>query len=243
MSLGRVFIGTSGWHYKHWLGLFYPQKFPPNQMLQFYAQHFDTVELNNSFYHLPLPSSFDKWRESTPRGFVFSVKGSRFITHMKKLKDPQSSTEKFFDRVDRLERKLGPILFQLPPHWKVNLERLDEFLAELPREHRYVFEFRDESWLVRETFELLKKFNAAFCIHDLANTRTPLEITTDFTYIRFHGPGEAKYQGSYSKRELNEWAKRIDDWRSKLKGVYVYFNNDIGGHAVSNAKTLKELTS
>lgn len=238
---GKIFIGTSGWHYKHWLGLFYPEKFPPNQMLEFYAQHFDTVELNNSFYHLPLPSSFDKWRESTRRDFVFSVKGSRFITHMKKLKDPQSSTEKFFDRVDRLERKLGPILFQLPPHWKLNLERLDEFLTELPRENRYAFEFRDESWLVREAFEVLRRFNAAFCIHDLANMQTPLEITADFTYIRFHGPGEAKYQGSYSKQELRDWAKRISGWRSELKGVYVYFNNDIGGHAVWNAKTLKEL--
>lgn len=240
---GRVFIGTSGWHYKHWLGLFYPEKFPPNQMLEFYAEHFDTVELNNSFYHLPLPSSFEKWRASTQRGFVFSVKGSRFITHMKKLKDPQSSTEKFFDRVDRLEQKLGPILFQLPPHWKLNLERLEEFVAKLPREHRYVFEFRDDSWLVREAFDVLKKFNAAFCIHDLANMRTPVEITADFTYIRFHGPGEAKYQGSYSKQELREWAKRISGWRSQLKGVYVYFNNDIGGHAVLNAKTLKELVT
>jgi uncharacterized protein YecE (DUF72 family) len=238
---GGVFIGTSGWHYKHWLGLFYPPKFPANQMLEFYAQHFDTVELNNSFYHLPLPSSFDRWRDSTRANFVFAVKGSRFITHMKKLKDPESSTERFFNVTERLERKLGPILFQLPPHWKLNLERLELFLAALPREHRYAVEFRDESWLAKESFDLLRKFNTGFCIHDLANMQTPLEITADFTYIRFHGPGEAKYQGSYSRKQLNEWADRIRAWRSKLKGIYVYFNNDIGGHAVWNAKTLKEL--
>jgi uncharacterized protein YecE (DUF72 family) len=241
MAVGRVFIGTSGWHYKQWLGLFYPEKFPTNQMLEFYARHFDTVELNNSFYHLPLPLSFDKWRDSTPRNFVFAVKGSRFITHMKKLKDPESSSEKFFHVVERLEEKLGPILFQLPPHWKINLERLEEFLRSLPSVHRYAFEFRDESWLLNDTFELLKRFNAAFCIHDLASMRRPLEITADFTYIRFHGPGEAKYQGSYSKRELKEWADRIGGWRRQLKGIHVYFNNDIGGHAVWNAKTLKEL--
>jgi uncharacterized protein YecE (DUF72 family) len=240
---GKVFIGTSGWHYKHWLGLFYPQKFPADQMLEFYTKHFDTVELNNSFYHLPLSSSFDNWRESTPRGFVFAVKASRFITHMKKLKDPRASTQKFFDGAERLGRKLGPILFQLPPNWKLNLERLEEFLKSLPPGHRYVFEFRDESWLVKDAFELLRKFNAAFCIHDLANMRTPLEITADFTYIRFHGPGQAKYQGSYTNRELKEWAKRITNWRSQLKAVYVYFNNDIGGHAVWNAQTLKELVS
>lgn len=241
MALGRVFIGTSGWHYKHWLGLFYPEKFPINQMLAFYAQHFDTVELNNTFYHLPLPSSFDKWRESTPRDFVFAVKGSRFITHMKKLKDPESSTQKFFDGAERLEGKLGPILFQLPPRWKLNVERLKQFLESLPSGHRYVFEFRDESWLVKEAFDVLRQFNAAFCIHDLANMRTPLEITANFTYIRFHGPGEAKYQGSYSNRELQEWAERISDWRSELKGIHVYFNNDIGGHAVWNAQALREL--
>lgn len=241
MASGKVFIGTSGWHYKHWLGLFYPEKFPANRMLDFYARHFDTVELNNSFYHLPLPSSFDRWRQSTPRKFVFAVKGSRFTTHMKKLKDPESSTEKFFHAVEHLEQKLGPILFQLPPRWKINLERLEEFLTALPGEHQYAFEFRDESWLVQESFDVLRRFNAAFCIHDLANIRTPLEITSDFTYIRFHGPGEAKYQGSYSKKELREWANRVNDWRRSLEGVYIYFNNDVGGHAVWNAQTLKQL--
>jgi uncharacterized protein YecE (DUF72 family) len=238
---GRVFIGTSGWHYKHWLGLFYPEKLPPEKMLGFYAQHFDTVELNNSFYHLPLVSSVDNWRAITQPGFVFAVKGSRFITHMKKLKDPKPSSRKFFHVVDRLQRKLGPILFQLPPRWKMNLERLRAFLKALPPKHRYAFEFRDDSWLVKEAFDVLREFNAAFCIHDLASMQTPLEITADFTYVRFHGPGEAKYQGSYSRKELNYWAKQIKEWRKDLKRIYVYFNNDIGGHAVRNALQLKKL--
>jgi uncharacterized protein YecE (DUF72 family) len=131
--------------------------------------------------------------------------------------------------------------FSFRPVWKLNADRLKEFLKALPPEHRYAFEFRDESWLVKDAFEVLREFNAAFCIHDLAKMQTPLEITADFTYVRFHGPGEAKYRGSYSRRELTGWAERINDWRRKLKGIYVYFNNDIGGHAVKNALTLREL--
>ncbi|MFN2530322.1 MAG: DUF72 domain-containing protein [Pyrinomonadaceae bacterium] len=238
---GKVFIGTSGWHYKHWLGLFYPEKFRPNQMLEFYAHHFNTVELNNSFYHLPRLTAFDNWHDSTPRGFVFAVKGSRFITHMKKLKDPESSTDKFFLGAERLQEKLGPILFQLPPHWKLNLQRLDEFLRSLPNGHRYAFEFRDASWLVNDLYELLRQHNAAFCIHDLAGQQTPLEVTADFTYVRFHGPGEAKYAGSYSTEALRVWAKRVKEWKNHSGGIYMYFNNDIGGHAPKNALELKEL--
>lgn len=240
---GNVYIGTSGWHYKHWFGLFYPDKLPAKEMLSFYAQHFSTVELNNTFYNLPAASTFEMWRETSPVNFTFAVKGSRFITHMKKLKDPRSSTAKFFAGVEILGEKLGPILFQLPPRWNLNIERLAEFLESLPKEHLYVFEFRDPSWLVREVFELLRKHNAAFCIHDLAGEQTPLEITSDFTYIRFHGPGKAKYAGSYSPAQLKEWADRIGRWRRELSGVYVYFNNDIGGHAFRNAKQLTELVT
>lgn len=237
---GAVHIGTSGWHYKHWLGSFYPAELPTREMLKFYTQHFSTVELNNTFYNLPKPSAFETWREKTPESFLFAVKGSRFITHMKKLKDPDSSTQKFFDGVERLGPKLGPILFQLPPRWNLNIERLAQFLESLPREHRYVFEFRDASWLVQEVYVLLREHKAAFCIHDLAGEQSPLEITADFTYIRFHGPGKAKYAGSYSTSQLKEWAKRIGEWRRELSEVYVYFNNDIGGHAVNNARQLAE---
>jgi uncharacterized protein YecE (DUF72 family) len=210
-------------------------------MLHFYAQHFDTVELNNTFYRLPAPATFDSWRDHSPTRFLFAVKGSRFITHMKKLKDPESSTAKFFLGAERLGNKLGPILFQLPPHWNVNLERLSNFLGVLPTSHRYVIEFRDQSWLIKEVFEVLRQHNAAFCIHDLGGQQTPLEITANFTYLRFHGPGSAKYIGSYSQQALQQWAEKIAVWQERLAAVYVYFNNDIGGAAVRNAAELKRL--
>ncbi len=239
---GKVRIGTSGWHYKHWLdGVFYPAGTRTSEMFQFYARHFDTVEINNSFYRLPTAATFDNWRESSPPNFCYAVKGSRFITHMKKLKDPQSSSAKFFLAADRLERKLGPILFQLPPRWKVNIERLEEFLRTLPDEHRYVIEVRDESWLIPDVYDVLRKNNVAFCIHDFADMKVPREITADFTYIRFHGPTSAKYWGSYPDRELHAWADQIKQWRRKLSSVYAYFNNDPEGAAVRNALTLKEL--
>ena len=240
----KIWIGTSGWHYKHWLDdVFYPAGTPPSRMFDFYAQHFDTVEINNSFYHLPSAKTFDNWRESSPPKFLFAVKGSRFITHMKKLKDPQLSSEKFFLVADRLGRKLGPILFQLPPRWKVNVDRLAEFLESLPPRHKYVIEIRDESWLVPEVYALLRRHKTAFCIHDFADMKIPHEITANFTYIRFHGPTSAKYFGSYSSEQLREWAKRIEDWSQSLSAIYVYFNNDPGGEAVKNAKELKQLVS
>jgi len=240
----KIFIGTSGWHYKHWLnGVFYPAGTTGSEMFEFYARHFNTVEINNSFYRLPTAKTFDAWRESAPRDFVFAVKASRFMTHMKKLKDAKRTSEKFFLVADRLEKKLGPILFQLPPRWKVNVERLAEFLEALPDKHRYAFEFRDESWIVPEVFRLLRKYNAAFCVHDFEEMKIPIEVTADFAYVRFHGPTSAKYWGSYSKAELRKWAQRIDGWRAELSAVYVYFNNDPEGAAVRNALTLKELAS
>jgi uncharacterized protein YecE (DUF72 family) len=168
------------------------------------------------------------------------VKGSRFTTHMKKLKDPQSSSEKFFHVADRLGPKLGPVLFQLPPRWKLNLERLDEFLRALPTEHQYVVEVRNETWLVPEVYETLRKYNAAFCIHDFSDMKVPREITADFTYIRFHGPTRAKYWGSYSDRALRTWADWINEHRRKLSAIYAYFNNDPEGAAVRNALALKQ---
>lgn len=238
---GVVRIGTSGWHYKHWLGQFYPAKLAPKEMFRFYSLHFDTVELNNTFYRLPTPVTFESWRDNSPDNFLYAVKASRFITHMKKLKDPESSTVKFFDGAERMGEKLGPILFQLPPRWRVDIERLSNFLEALPEEHRYVIEIRDESWLVRDVYDVLRKFNVAFCIHDLSNMQTPLEVTADFTYMRFHGPGAAKYRGSYSDSALRGWAERISEWRDSKVDSYAYFNNDIGGHAITNAQTLKQL--
>lgn len=238
---GKTHIGTSGWHYKHWIGSFYPADISSNQMFAFYAKHFDTVEINNTFYRLPKSETFDAWRDNSPAKFQYAVKASRFITHMKKLKDPETSAAKFFVAAEHLERKLGPILFQLPPRWNFDAGRLAEFLEALPANQRYVIEFRDESWLRPQAFALLRKHNVAFCIHDLGQMQTPLEVTADFTYLRFHGPGRAKYCGSYSETDLREWASRIDEWRRQLSGVYVYFNNDVGGWAVKNAETLLSL--
>jgi uncharacterized protein YecE (DUF72 family) len=237
----KILIGTSGWHYKHWIGVFYPPGTRGSEMFEFYARHFNTVEINNSFYRLPLATTFDTWRESSPDRFCFAVKASRFITHMKKLKDPESSSAKFFLVAERLQQKLGPILFQLPPRWKVNVERFSEFLASLPKGHRYVIEFRDESWFVTPVFELLRQYNVGFCIHDFADMKVPNEITADFTYVRFHGPTSAKYFGSYSNDQLRRWAKRIEEWQGRLSAVYAYFNNDPGGEAVKNALLLKKL--
>lgn len=240
----KIHIGTSGWHYKHWLDdVFYPSGTKPAQMFEFYARHFDTVEINNSFYHLPSATTFDNWRDSSPPNFLYAVKASRFITHMKKLKDPKPSSEKFFAVVDRLGKKLGPILFQLPPRWKVNVERFAEFLESLPKGHKYVFEFRDETWFVPEVYALMRRHKAAFCIHDFSDMKVPHEITAPFTYIRFHGPTVAKYFGSYSTGQLRAWAERIADWSRQLSAAYIYFNNDPGGEAVKNAIELKRLVS
>ena len=209
-------------------------------MLAFYAEHFKTVELNNSFYHLPTIKSFENWRETVPNDFVFAVKASRFITHMKKLKAPKTSTEKFFVPVEKLREKLGPILFQLPPRWKVNLERLSEFLDAMPKEYRFAFEFREASWFNDEVYEVLHRHKAALCIYHMAGWDSPMEVTTNFVYVRMHG-AESTYGGSYSDAALATWARRINHWRSESKDVYVYFNNDPEAHAVRNAETLSQL--
>jgi uncharacterized protein YecE (DUF72 family) len=234
-------IGTSGFHYKHWKGPFYPLKMPTAKMLDFYLQQFDTVELNNSFYRLPEASTFDCWRESTPPNFIFAVKASRFITHNKKLKDPEHALDNLLPRAAHLGPKLGPILFQLPPHWRVNPERLLKLLEILPRNLRYTIEFRELSWINPEVLEILRKFNAAFCIYELAGYHSPLHITADFAYVRLHGPESGKYQGSYTQRQLAAWACQIEVWRREMKAIYIYFDNDQAGYAVTNALTLKNM--
>ena len=240
--MAEIRIGTSGWHYKHWVGEVYPPRWPASKMLSWYQQHFDTVEINNSFYRLPPVETVEAWRSSTPAQFRFAVKGSRFLTHMKKLKDPAPGVAKFFSRIDLLKRKLGPILFQLPPNFESNAQRLDEFLVALPRGHRYAFEFRDPSWNNSEILQILRSHKAAFCPFDLAGYQSPIEITADFTYIRLHGPGD-KYQGSYSDAALSNWVSRIKEWRTALRAIYVYFDNDQAGYAAHNAMRLRELVT
>jgi uncharacterized protein YecE (DUF72 family) len=241
--MAEIRIGTSGFHYKHWVGRYYPAGIQPAAMLEHYARDFDTVELNNTFYQLPNEASFDNWRESTPRDFLYAVKGSRFITHMIKLKDAQRGLTNFLPRAERLREKLGPILWQLPPGWKVNAARLEEFLSLLPPEHRYTFELRNQTWMTDDVLEVLRKYNAAFCIYELAGYQSPLELTADWTYVRLHGPTQFKYQGSYSDAQLAEWADRIKQWSRKLKAIYVYFDNDDRAFAVENARSLKSLTA
>ncbi len=208
-------------------------------MLDYYIRHFDTLELNNSFYRLPTIQAFECWRDATPRNFVFAVKASRFITHNKKLKDPENALDNILPRAEHLGHKLGPVLFQLPPKWKLNLERLEKLLEILPREHRYAFEFRELSWMTPEVNRVLERYNAAFCIYELAGYHSPWDITADFTYVRLHGPGAGKYQGSYDDRRLRSWARRIEEWGKKLKAIYIYFDNDQAGYAAQNALTLR----
>jgi len=240
--LPMIKIGASGWHYRHWRGPFYPQHCSTACMLDFYSRHFDTVEINNSFYRLPEPETFDLWRKQTPPGFQFAVKASRFITHNKKLADPDSALESFLPRAARLREKLGPILFQLPPKWNVNVPRLEQFLAALPKGNRwrYAFEFRNPTWLATEVYAVLRRYGAAFCIFDLAGFQTPLELSAEWSYVRLHGPG-GKYQGSYSNVQLRLWAKRLRAWARKLKTVYIYFDNDQAGYAAQNAQQLRKL--
>jgi len=241
--MAQIRIGTSGWHYKHWIGRYYPQDIKPAAMLDYYIRDFDSVELNNTFYHLPKETSFDSWRESVPSEFVFAVKGSRFLTHMIKLKDADRGIWNFIPRAQRLGQKLGPILWQLPPKWNVNAERLEDFLTRLPRDLRYAFELRNTTWMTDRVYEILKRYNAAFCIYELAGYQSPVELTANWTYIRLHGPTQLKYQGSYTDGQLTTWARRIDEWSSKLRAIYVYFDNDDSAYAVNNALTLKRLVS
>jgi len=234
-------IGTSGWHYAHWRGPFYPAKLPAARMLGHYAAHFDTVELNNTFYRLPPPGAAETWREAVPRDFLYAAKGSRFLTHMKKLKDPVPGIERFFERIEGLGKSLGPIVFQLPPRWGPDLARLEGFVEALPPRRRYAFELRDTSWHTEEVYRILRRHNLAFCIYDLAGLESPRLVTADFAYVRLHGPTARAYQGSYSDAALEDWARRIDGWRDALKAVYVYFDNDQAGYAVRDALRLKAL--
>lgn len=235
-------IGTSGWQYKHWRERFYPRSLALQKWLNFYAQDFDSVEINNSFYRLPREQAVDKWRLGTPGDFCFAVKGSRYITHRKKLLDPASALRRFMPIVDRLGRKLGPILFQLPPHWHCNIERLNTFLRALPAGYRVSFELRDPTWHTTEVYRALRRHNAALCLFDLAGFQAPVELTADFVYVRLHGPGE-KYQGDYSHAALGSWARRLERWSSRLAAAYVYFDNDEAAYAVKNAKELKRLVT
>lgn len=235
--MGKLQIGTSGWVYKHWMDIFYPPHLPSDQQLSFYAQHFSTVEINFSFYRLPERSVFESWREQTPSKFLFAVKGSRYLTHMKKLKDPIEPLSRLMERASGSEEKLGPILFQFPHTWHINIERLQPFLELLQTypQQRFTLEFRHQSWLIPEVYKLLERAGVALCLP--VSPTVPLDVclTTPWTYIRMHS---GQWNVGYSDEELATWAERIRSFIAQGFDVYVYFNNDPDGHAIRDAQKL-----
>ena len=238
---GKVFIGTSGWAYNHWIDVFYPEDLKQKDWLDFYIKHFSTVELNASFYHLPKPKTFSNWREKTSKDFIFAVKASRFITHVKKLRNCKEPWQRFIDAAKNLKENLGPILFQLPPFLKANPKVLEDFLEILSKKkYLYTLELRHKSWFCDEIYKILKKYNVALCIADSPHWPTEEIITSNFVYIRFHG-GQILYGSEYSLKELKAWARKIKKWLKQKLDVYVYFNNDAQGFAVKNARQLVRL--
>ncbi|MCS7314717.1 MAG: DUF72 domain-containing protein [Bryobacterales bacterium] len=208
--------------------------------LQHYCRSFDTVEINNSFYQLPSSATLSAWRETVPANFVFAVKANRYITHRKKLKDPAETTRPFLGLLGMLRTKLGPVLFQLPPRWRADPGRLDDFLSALPGGLRYAFELRDPSWFGTQVNAVLQRYGAAFCIYELDRRVSPLWVTADFVYLRLHGP-EGAYGGRYGPGGLRPWAERIRGWLCEGLDLYVYFDNDEAGYAVQDALTLREI--
>ncbi len=235
-------VGTSGWHYAHWKSVFYPPHVKPEDWLSFYASRFDTVEVNNSFYRLPSRDAFISWREKVPAAFTFAVKASRYITHMKKLQAAGEALANLLDNAGGLGDKLGPVLFQLPPNWKRNPSRLDDFIAMLPAGGRYVFEFRDETWLHDDVYRVLESGNCALCIASSPSYPSAERITADFAFLRFHG-GSVPYGSKYPRGELQKWAAFTRSLLQEGRDTYAYFNNDACGYALDDAATFKELVS
>jgi uncharacterized protein YecE (DUF72 family) len=236
----KIRIGTSGWHYAHWIGRFYPEKLRKDRWLEHYAQHFDTVEINNTFYHLPKEQTMVNWHDRVPSGFLFAVKASRYITHIKKLRNTAEEVERFFALASLLGEHLGPILYQLPPNLHKDLSRLEEFIASIPMRDRTVFEFRHASWHQQDTFDLLNRHGVALCVHDMGDKAPPRVVTGGMVYVRFHGTN-GRYQGDYPDFLLQEWADWLRNQMGTARTAYAYFNNDIGGHALKNARTLREM--
>ena len=240
MIRGRARIGCSGWQYKHWRGDFYPAEIPQSRWFEYYAAMFDTVEINNSFYRLPERATFATWAKRAPRRFEFAVKASRFLTHMKKLKDPEEPIDRLFGRMTALGPHLGPVLYQLPPGWTVDVARFRRFLESLPDDARHVVEFRDPSWYDHAIRALMEQHNVALCLHDMPGSATGKDPSGPFVYVRFHGAA-SKYGGGYSDARLRGWAEWLNARRDEGRDVYAYFNNDIGGHAPRDAVTLRRV--
>jgi uncharacterized protein YecE (DUF72 family) len=250
--MGKLYIGTSGWIYGHWTGIFYPEDLPSKNKLKYFSQHFKTAEINYSFYHLPRPSTYQNWYNQTPEDFIFAVKASRFITHIKRLSGVKEAWKQFLENALYLKEKLGPILFQFPPSFKAteeNIKRLEDFLRSVnPRCQirnnktmvlllRMAVEFRHKSWCNEKIYQLLKKYNVAWVIADSPSWPKAEEVTADFVYVRMHG-SKVLFSSNYTKKELKDLAQKIKKWLEQGLSVFVYFNNDFAGYAVENAKTL-----
>jgi uncharacterized protein YecE (DUF72 family) len=239
--MGKLFLGTSGYSYQHWKGVFYPQGLPQTRWLEFYCEHFATVELNVTFYRLPNQKIFAGWFQRTPSAFSFAAKGSRFITHIKKLKDCREPLLAYKENAAGLKGKLGVILWQLPPNLQYNKERLEKFCQLLTDEYpekRHAFEFRNESWLHKECYDSLRAHGFALCIPVAPGLPRQEEMTAPFAYIRFHG-GASRRDSCYTDKELEQWAAKIKQWLEQ-QDVYAYFNNDARAFAIANAKTLRD---
>jgi len=233
-------VGTSGWHYPHWRGPFYPRELAPERWLPWYAERFPAVEVNSTFYRMPEPATAAAWAAQTPAGFRFAVKANRLITHRKKLKGAAILLEDFLRGIAPLGHRLGPLLFQLPPRWRFNPQRLAAFLERLPAGLQCAFEFRDPSWHRDACYRMLERHGAAFCIHDLAGATAPLAVTAPLVYVRLHGP-DGPYAGSYAVPTLRAWARRASEWARAGHEVWIFFDNDERGHAPRNAETLLRL--
>lgn len=233
-------VGTSGWTYEHWRGLFYPPELPQREWFAYYTGVFDTVEVNSSFYHLPRPSTVERWYQLAPPGFLFAVKGSRYITHLKRLQGVEEALNRFFEICSLFREKLGPILFQFPPRMTFQRDVFAAFLELLEKEkHLYAFEFRNPSFFCDEVFEMLQKHNFCLCFADTPRYPYQEVLTASFVYLRLHG-SQSLYTHCYSEEELQVWAEKIENWLTE-RDVYCYFDNDYQGYAISNALRLREL--
>lgn len=241
MHLNNLNIGTSGWSYAGWLGNFYPEKIKSNLILPYYATLLDSVELNNSFYQIPKEKNVKIWTEITPAHFVFSCKANRYITHLKKLEDVKGSVEKLLNAFSHFEEKLGPILFQFPPYWPIDIPRLKTFIEGLPQKYLYTFEFRHKSWFCEELYELLHQHQMSLCFYDHKMYRSPEIVTGQFIYIRMHGPNEEAYQGAYEDSTLLEYAEKFINWQKEGKAIYCYFDNDEKASAPKDAQRMRKI--
>lgn len=240
MAPGRVRIGCSGWQYRHWRGGFYPRDLPQDRWFEFYAERFDTVEVNNSFYRLPEADVFAAWARRSPGDFLVAVKASRYLTHLRRLREPREPLDRLWSRARRLGAHLGPMLYQLPPRWNRDIERLAGFAQAVPRGRLQAVEFRDRSWYHPDTYGALELADLALCLHDMAESRSPIRRVGPFVYVRFHGSAPG-YGGGYSSQRLSAWARRLAGWAGEGTSCYAYFNNDVGGHAFRDAVRLRDM--